>query len=268
MTWQGIPFRLVDGSTIDRLFLTLNSIPKITLDTPTDIRQLMLTVGATFLGGVIPALIAWRTFHVNAKNQKKDRDEQQAFLIGERASQLASQREEREIQVAIAKNNINAHVISTNRQNWIVELRKNISEYLSCYFETLDAQFNYFIDIATFKEIQEKYASAANKSLWQESLSESANKVSASMDIYREVKSKLSASKFNVLLMLNMNEEESIEVKRHFTECAKLFNELSVELESNNFEDIYTKSLNMSDNLLSVTRKILKKEWIRVKAGE
>lgn len=154
MSWQGIPFKLLEAGNVDQLFLKLASLPKLTIDAPTDYNQLWLTVGATFLGGIIPALIAWRTFHVNAKNVKKERDEQQRFLrserakqqlfmMGERASQFASLKEEREIQKTLTQKTINAQVISANRQKWIDDFRRNIAEFCSLSFTHYDARTDY-----------------------------------------------------------------------------------------------------------------------------
>lgn len=51
MSWQGVPFKLLEAGNVDQLFLKLSSLPKLTIDTPTDYNQLALTVGATFFGG-------------------------------------------------------------------------------------------------------------------------------------------------------------------------------------------------------------------------
>ncbi|HDT4263081.1 TPA: hypothetical protein QIT17_003297 [Enterobacter kobei] len=48
MSWQGVPFKLLNVGDVEQFFLKVSSLPKITIDTPTDYNQLWLTVGATF----------------------------------------------------------------------------------------------------------------------------------------------------------------------------------------------------------------------------
>lgn len=152
MAWQGIPFR-VPIDVNDYISVALNSIPKITIESPTDYWGVALTAGAALVGGIIPAWIAKRTFRENAALLKSEREEQQIFLTTERKRQqefLIEERLEhsksleadRQTQILIAERNFNMQVLSANRQAWICTLRDLLAEYAVQASSKFEAQNN------------------------------------------------------------------------------------------------------------------------------
>ncbi|MDM2853276.1 hypothetical protein OGY68_10220 [Citrobacter sp. Cpo065] len=280
MSWQGVPFKLLEVGNVDQLLLKLSSLPKLTIDTPTDYNQLALTVGATFLGGIIPALIAWRTFHVNAKNVKKERQEQQKFLqterakqhifmMGERSSQFSSLKEDRELQTSIAQRTINAQVISANRQSWIVDLRKNIADYCSAYFIHFDALADYMIIADIHEKSLKRYEKKQKTSLDNDGLKHVQERFNIRLETVRKAKNTLDSIKYNIFLMINDSEQDGLLV----TNCVNKLNLCCLQLKINdageieNYNEKYSESLNCTSELIKVSKKLLKNEWVRVKGG-
>ncbi|HHT2661499.1 TPA: hypothetical protein ACTYSP_001076 [Citrobacter freundii] len=281
MSWQGVPFKLLEAGNVDQLLLKLSSLPKLTIDTPTDYNQLALTVGATFLGGIIPALIAWRTFHVNAKNVKREqleqrhflqaeRAKQQIFMMGERASQFASLKEDRELQSIIAQKTINAQVVSANRQNWINELRKCVADYCSGYFLLFNSRSDFLLTSNRFQKFSLIYEAANNHSQLHESMLEVTTSLSKELNNFRSHESKIASLRYTILMMINHKEIESLAVKSCFYELSTLVNSLDLDESGNfiNYDGIYAEALKKTEELMEATRIILKNEWRRVKQGE
>lgn len=282
MSWQGVPFRLLDAGNVEQLFLKLSSLPKLTIDTPTDYNQLALTVGATFLGGIIPALIAWRTFHVNAKNVKKERQEQQRFLqserskqqifmMSERAYQFASMKEDRELQMSISQKTINAQVISSNRQNWINELKLNVADYCALAFNYYDARADYLI---TNRKLDKTNEDIEQSSI-TDTILEMHNKVSiefnSKLEILKASQNKMDKSAFLILLSLNHEEQETQEIECLILSITQAINSLKVDYESGfveNAMEVHFAMIKLTDKIMEVVRIVLKREWIRVKLCE
>ena len=282
MSWQGIPFKLLEAGNVDQLFFKLASLPKLTIDAPTDYNQLWLTVGATFLGGIIPALIAWRTFHVNAKNVKKERDEQQRFLkserakqqlfmMGERASQFASLKEEREVQKTLTQKTINAQVISANRQKWIDDFRRNIAEFCSLAFTHYDARTDYLIHERSMTKAAERYEKSGYSEALKERNTEAGDKFTVCLERSRTSRNDLDRMKFIILLSLNHDEKETHEIKDLIQLIFKIIGELSINDETgflDNVPYVYSGLCSKTEDLMNVVRVVLKREWEKVKLCE
>lgn len=280
MSWQGVPFKFFEVGNVDQLLLKLSSLPKLTIDTPTDYNQLALTVGATFLGGIIPALIAWRTFHVNAKNVKKERQEQQKFLqterakqhifmMGERASQFSSLKEDRELQISIAQRTINAQVISANRQSWILDLRKNIADYCSAYFIHFDARADYMIIADIHEKSLKQYEKSPGTSLNNDVLKHIQERFNINLEAVRKAKNTLDSIKYNIFLMVNDSEQDGLLVSNCVNNLSLCCLRLSINDagEIENYNEKYSESLKCTNELIEASKKLLKNEWIRVKDG-
>ena len=282
MSWQGLPFRLLEAGNIDQLFLKLSSLPKLTIDTPTDYNQLALTVGATFLGGIIPALIAWRTFHVNAKNVKKERQEQQRFLqserskqqifmMSERAYQFASMKEDRELQMSISQKTINAQVISSNRQNWINELKQNVADYCAFAFNHYDVRADYLIEHRRLQKTNEDIDRTTITDKTVEMYNRVSSDFSTRLEMLKTSQNKMDKSAFLILLSLNYEEQETKEIEILILSITQVINSLSVNDESGfveNASEVHMALIKLTDKIMEVVRIVLKREWIRVKLCE
>ncbi|ATX93189.1 hypothetical protein [Citrobacter portucalensis] len=282
MSWQGVPFRLLDAGNVEQLFLKLSSLPKLTIDTPTDYNQLALTVGATFLGGIIPALIAWRTFHVNARNVKKEREEQQKFLqaerakqhifmMGERSSQFSSLKEDRELQRSISQKTINAQVISSNRQNWINELRLNAANYCALAFNHYDVKVDYLLVLQKHQDTSNDFNTSEHPETMFEICKSVNAEFSIKLDELRKSQNQIDKTAFLILLSLNPEEKETQEIDLLIRCMRMAIDKLFVDIDSGKIEnakDIYVELINFSDKFMEIIRSILKQEWNRVKLCE
>ena len=282
MSWHGVPFKLLDAGNVDQLFLKLSSLPKLTIDTPTDYNQLALTVGATFLGGIIPALIAWRTFHVNAKNVKKERQEQQRFLqserskqqifmMSERAYQFASLKEDRELQMSISQKTINAQVISSNRQNWINELKLNVADYCALAFNYYDVRADYLITHRKLQKTNEDIEQSPITDKILDIYTKVSLEFSSKLEILKASQNKMDKSAFLILLSLNHEERETQEIESLILAITQSINSLSVSDESGYVEnamEVHMALIKLTDKIMEVVRVVLKREWIRVKLCE
>lgn len=119
MTWQGIPF-LYDPNTIS-YGLSVSKIPEIAVHTSSGFawETIIASVLGAIIASAIPATIAWWSINKNIKTLEEDRQKQQISFDADRNAQLD-----------IASKNLNAQVLSNNRQQWINNLRDSISDYL------------------------------------------------------------------------------------------------------------------------------------------
>ncbi|WP_213132738.1 hypothetical protein [Citrobacter sp. FP75] len=281
MPWQGVPFKFLEAGNVEQLFLSLHSLPKLTIDSPTDYSQLWLTVGATFLGGIIPALIAWRTFYINSKNTKKEQQEQRRFLqaerakqhifmMGERSSQFASLKEERELQSKIAEKTINAQVISANRQNWIIDLRKSIADFCAAFFVLYDARSDFLIHSDIHSKAMESYSKSRSNPSSKEWLDRASVDFNIHLEVSRKARNSVDSIMYNVLLMINTSEPDGAAIKilmNNLNLCALTLktNEEGVVA---NFQENYVEALKHSNELIEASKRLLKNEWTRVKSGD
>lgn len=114
MTWQGIPssFHL---DSVNQTLLSVGQIPTVYVDTGFG----WDTLFGSIVAGAIPAFIAWYTIKKNLAALEQDRAHQQSSFDKDRNAQLD-----------IAAKNLNAQVLSGNRQQWINSLRDTTAEYL------------------------------------------------------------------------------------------------------------------------------------------
>lgn len=261
MTWQGIPFRLIEQKSTDYISIALSSVPKISLDSPPDYTGPAITALAALIGGLIPSIIAWRTFKRNAEHTRRERISQQDFLRRERAAQQQFLKEERaaqnaaleldrQVQLRIASQNFNMQVLSANRQAWINEIRDKSSELIS--------KINLLILLNDeYHKINLEQTSPGNYKRGQEK------------DL-RLVREKLTEqiSLFTLLvvkieLMLNADEEISIDIMSSIVKLRKLSDDVAYYSAATCLKDI--------DSEIKIFKKLiktlLKSEWVRVKEG-
>lgn len=253
MVWQGIPYPL--SNILESGYLTVSKIPTVVVDTGFAWESV---IGA-LIAGAIPAYIAWYTIKRNIRALEDDRQRQQESFDKDRAAQLD-----------IATKNINAQVLSNNRQQWINLLRELISEYLSLAPELLEVKFKVLASKKFFdsvrKEIEESYRIGPTykpNNAIQESFKEASETLNDAIKVLREsrVKERLLVSK--IKMMLNPNESWHGELASLFYNVTDCYESLSVK------EDLYIKNIEQmqgySDAILGLAQKILKYEWERVK---
>lgn len=275
MAWQGVPFR-VPFDLNEYISIGLNSIPKIILESSTDYWGLLLTAGAALAGGIIPALIAWRTFNQNSKLLKSERKLQHDFLIGERGrqedflnKQMAEQNKsleaDRQTQITVAEKNFNMQVLSANRQAWINTFRDLISEYCVetnknltelSEQQLMNIQYNSYD--AAYKKFPENLEA---KRLYEKALSE----LASAQKTLEDTQYSIDRIKYKIILMINPNEDEANTIMQIMKSMRVKIATFGREQES--YENIYHGIYKDTEALISITHKLLKKEWERVKKG-
>ena len=63
--WQGIPFKLLQPGFVQHAVISIEKLPPVLLQSPTDLSGAILTGIATLIGGAIPALIALKAIKAN-----------------------------------------------------------------------------------------------------------------------------------------------------------------------------------------------------------
>lgn len=254
MAWQGIPFRLPFEHS-DLLSVALSSIPKIIIESPADLKGPLLTAVAALLGGLIPALIAWKTYKANAKQLQEDRALQQQSIEADRDSQQL-----------IAERNFNLQVLSNNRQIWIKELRNLISEVCVYGFEKFEIAYDVTCAAKALKDFEPFLASNANSTGALEEYKKRSDLFQS-----KALEARVANKKFDLLvhkidLMLNPSELISTSIMaRIYTIRA-----CGGKIEDPNYG--YSKAYDMLstevDKLIKLTQKCLKTEWEKVKRAE
>lgn len=226
MFWQGIPYPFL-STTFSYDSLNINKLPTIVVDSGFAWDSV---VGA-FIAGLIPAFIAWYTIKKNISAMKEDRIHQQNSFD-----------RDRDAQIEIAKRNVQAQVLSGNRQQWINTLRESVSEYLSAIHSLRKSR-----TIA-------RHCYSLSKKNSTDFFTEYADAIDAMTSDSRVVDS----LKFKILLLINPNEDEAIEIKRILIDITKNTGTLKVRP---NKQQLYQ----LGDELIEATQVYLKKEWVRVK---
>jgi hypothetical protein len=144
----------------------------------------------------------------------------------------------------LAKLDINKTVLSGNRQEWINTLRNLVAEYIAYLTDYVDREMQSF---------------------------EKGNEEHTFEESYRQMHHNLLKTYNKIILMLNPDEQESKELK---TEIGKLLAALAIEkatfMDKKQHEDskrVFPVN-EIRERVLSITGKILKNEWNRVKQGE
>ncbi|MFP2164559.1 hypothetical protein ACLEYI_06245 [Enterobacter ludwigii] len=267
MAWQGIPFR-VPFDVNDYISVALNSIPKITIESPTDYWGVALTAGAALVGGIIPAWIAKRTFRENAALLKSEREEQQnfltierkrqqEFLIEERLEHSKSLEADRQTQILIAERNFNMQVLSANRQAWICTLRDLLAEYAVQASLKFEAQNNSNKKRKRYFPDDDSHLSSEERSIAAKEFHEAIHQV----DMERQ---KLDLLLNKIELMLNPDELLTKQL------LVALYNLRAIGggfREGGKFDDLYGELRSDTQKLIVLSQKCLKNEWVRVKQG-
>ena len=283
MTWQGVPFRLLDHKTADYISIALSSIPKISLDSPPDYTGPAITALAALIGGLIPSLIAWRTFKRNAEHTKQERIEQQDFLRQERAAQQQFLKDERaaqnsaleldrKVQLEIASQNFNMQVLSANRQAWINEFRTIVAEYASLLPVHLSKMADYSIalkGLTTYLNVinSPSVSHVVRDETFNSGYSKSSDKFEQERSLLNAYEEKNRILEAKIKMMLNPIEEEFKDFMLFFSKVANIKKKLNDDVDLKEFGNIFTEMINVSSEVLALTQIILKKEWIRVKKG-
>lgn len=250
MTWQGIPYPL--SNVLESSYLTVSKIPTVIVDTGFAWDSVL----GAFIAGLIPAYIAWYTIKKNISAMKEDRAHQQDSFDKDRAAQLD-----------IATKNLNAQVLSNNRQQWINNLRDLISEYMALTAELLPVQHDFIVNKKYFDDIsdlqRESYVTGRNvPPSVEEKFNDARNLLSNSINRLNSnrVKEELLASK--IKLMMNPNEQWYNDLTMMFSDVVICYNSLK---DIKDFSSRLEEMSGISERILKTSQKILKYEWERVK---
>lgn len=250
MTWQGIPYPL--SNILESSYLTVSKIPTVVVDTGFAWENV---IGA-FIAGVIPAYIAWYTIKKNIKALEVDRQRQQDSFDKDRAAQLD-----------IATKNLNAQVLSNNRQQWINNLRDLMAEYMALAAELLPIQHDFIVNKEYFDSISElQRENYAKGRIVSPSIEEKFNDARSllSSSIKRlgsnRVKERLLVSK--IKMMMNPNEQWYNDLTIMFADVVICYNSLE---DRKDYPAKLEEMNGISERILKISQKILKYEWERVK---
>ncbi|MEG4678894.1 hypothetical protein UXO62_01455 [Enterobacter cloacae] len=116
MSWQGIPFPFNSAEIFYNAKLALYKIPKIIIENA-DNTILSDTIIAAFIGGALPALVAYLALRHNSKSLKAQLNQQ---------SELASSA-------------LKAQIVTANRKDWVNDLRDTTSNYLASFQGVMNA---------------------------------------------------------------------------------------------------------------------------------
>ncbi|HFS7473484.1 TPA: hypothetical protein ACH1PF_001016 [Enterobacter cloacae] len=263
MAWQGVPFPYFSNA-VENLSVALSSIPKIILESPTDLSTPLMTAAAAVIGGCIPAAIAWRTFKLNSAQLQTERKEQQNFLREERIAQSESLEADRQMQLLIAEKNFNMQVLSVNRQAWINSLRELISE--CCVFgeKLFDANSHYYFK----RKIYDDYIDKTEHDLTSRDnavVLEFAGEFNLAHSQLNEVRERHDLILVKIQLMLNPSESESSAIMTAIMRLRCRGGELGKE--GNSYASVYPLVKNDIAEIIRLSHICLKKEWMRVKEG-
>lgn len=229
MAWLGIPFPL-PTEILNSTILSIGKIPKIIVDSGFGWDNL----AGSLIAGVIPAFIAWYSIRKNLKELERDRLLQQASFDRDRDAQLN-----------IASKNLNAQVLSVNRQQWINSLRDTTANYMSA------------VNALRKSRTMARYCLQLAKKNDHDFFIQYGGQISAMTEDAREVDN----LSFKIRLLLNPAEEEAIKI----TSLLK-----DITFNTGAFERRPDKNAiaSLGDELVEVTQKYIKKEWDKVKRAE
>lgn len=232
MTWQGVPFAF-NLDSINQTLLRVGQIPTVHVDTGFG----WDTLFGSIVAGAIPAFIAWYTIKKNLAALEKDRADQQSTFDKDRDAQLN-----------IAAKNLNAQVLSNNRQQWINALRKNIAEFVSLSASAIQHKVTWHLHVKDFhfRDGTESHGRDFLNSFFKE-------------------KYQMVGLVTEIQLMLNPNEEDS----KAIINCLDSINALMDDEQVVNFynpeNDVKHRYERYIEKLIQVAQKCLKAEWDRVK---
>lgn len=108
MAWLGIPFQLSSSEIFYNARLALDKIPKVIFENA-DKSMISDTIIAAFIGGALPAIVAFFALRHNSKSLK-DQLNQQSDL---------------------ANTTLKAQIVTANRKDWVNDLRNTTSSFLA-----------------------------------------------------------------------------------------------------------------------------------------
>lgn len=227
MSWLGIPHPFLSDTSLEYSFLNVTKIPTIVVDSGFAWDSLL----GAFIAGLIPAYIAWYTIKKNISAMKEDRVHQQDSFD-----------KDRNAQIEIATKNIQAQVLSANRQQWINSLRESTAEYITSI-----------------------HSLRKSRTIARHCLSLSRKDGTDFFMVHRDAINAMTNDarivdnlKYRILLLINPAESEAIEIKR-------ILNEVKLNTGSFKVKPNKQRLDELSKELVSITQAYLKKEWERVK---
>jgi hypothetical protein len=108
MAWLGIPFQLSSSEIFYNARLALDKIPKVIFENA-DKSMISDAIIAAFIGGALPAIVAFFALRHNSKSLK-DQLNQQSDL---------------------ANTTLKAQIVTANRKDWVNDLRNTTSSFLA-----------------------------------------------------------------------------------------------------------------------------------------
>ncbi|EBS3030300.1 hypothetical protein GUO43_001808 [Salmonella enterica] len=234
MAWRGIPFPF-SGEEISVVDLLVKNLPQIKVLSESGFAWDSLAASAlgALIAAVIPGFIAWWSINKNIQTLKEDRDAQQKSFDVDRAAQLD-----------LATKNLNAQVLSTNRQQWINSLRESASEFLE--------------SIGSLRRSR----TIARYCLKKTSKEEGKDFFLDFQDAIRamsEDNKKVDLLKFKIQLLLNPSEPESIHINKLMDDIIRNTGTLKTRPDKDAIRDL-------SKLFVETLQVVVKKEWERVKS--
>jgi len=227
MSWQGIPFPL--GNDIVNYALNVNKLPVIAVQTSSGVAW--ETIVGAMIAAAIPAAIAWWSIKRNIETLETDRQKQQDSFDADRNAQLD-----------IASKNLNAQVLSSNRQQWINTLREAIADYLGAVHALRRSR-----TIA-------RWCWDSSKENGTEFYIEHLEAALRLMDDSKTI----DTLAYKIKLLVNPQEPEAAEITHILDEIPKHTGDFD---NKPNIEEL----VKLSNELTVKAQSYLKKEWVRVK---
>lgn len=234
MVWHGIPFPFYGGESgvVD---LLVKSVPKINVLSESGFAWDSLAASAlgALIAAAIPGFIAWWSINKNIQTLKDDRIAQQKSFDDDRAAQLD-----------MATKNLNAQVLSTNRQEWINTLREASAEFLS--------------SVNSLRRTRTVARYCANKAKKEEGKDFFIDYQDAIKSMTDDSK-KVDLLKFKIQLLLNPLEPESVEINKLMVDMINYTGTLKTRPDKEKIRDF-------SILFVEKMQVVVKREWVRVKA--
>lgn len=226
MTWQGVPFAF-NLDSINQTLLRVGQIPTVHVDTGFG----WDTLFGSIVAGAIPAFIAWYTIKKNLAALEQDRAHQQSSFDKDRNAQLD-----------IAAKNLNAQVLSANRQQWINSLRDSTAEFIGAVHQ-----------LRKSRTIARHCAHVSKK-----------NSIDFLIEYRHEITAMTSDSRnvdnltYKIRLLINPSEPEGIKI----TELVNTIRKSTGSFQKKPDRAVIAAC---AEELVTVMQSYIKKEWDRVK---
>ncbi|WP_302378365.1 hypothetical protein [uncultured Enterobacter sp.] len=214
MAWQGVPFSFLSNDALIHAELFLNKIPEIVVKTGFGWDTFLAAIFASGITGAISY------YAIRASNK--------------------SIKEERERQERLTMKQLKAQFVSSNRQQWVNDLRDTMSTYNSLAISQLN------IHVRIYNALKNDKQRTVDSAL---------------IDEKRKIQSEMSYCVTKIELLLNPKEQETTEIITYMNDIATHFNSLQ------NFNRVDPSvANNILVKLNSVTKTVCKNEWEKIKA--